>query len=214
MTFALAKPPLRVVCLGAHPDDIEIGALGTILTLAERYPSAMFTFVVLTGSSLRSQEAAESASAALGDRVALHTASFRDNVLPYEDPVAAKGFVRDVVADVEEVDLVLAPRKDDAHQDHRFVAALASQLLRGPTILGYEIAKFDGDLTPPNVFVPLDGVIVERKLDHLDRHFPSQHDKPWYTRDAFAALLRIRGIEALSGSGFAEAFHGAKVTLQ
>ncbi|MDJ0791793.1 MAG: PIG-L family deacetylase, partial [Acidimicrobiia bacterium] len=213
LTFAFAEPPRHIVCLGAHPDDIEIGALGTILTLAERYPEATFTFVVLTGSPPRLQEAAESASAALGDRVTLHTAGFRDNVLPYEDPVAAKAFARDAVADAGGVDLVLAPRREDAHQDHRFVADLAAQLFRGPTILGYEIAKFDGDLTPPNVFVGLDEAIVERKLDHLDRHFPSQHDKPWYTRDAFAALLRIRGIEALSDSEFAEAFHGAKVTL-
>lgn len=205
--------PLRtVVCLGAHADDIEIGAYGTVATLASAHPDAAFVFVVVSGTGERADEAQASARAMLGDRVTIRTGDFVDGYVPYRDPGGVKDLIRSATSGTTP-DLVIAPHRSDLHQDHRFVAELAGQLFRGPQILGYEIVKFDGDLGAPNIFVPLAGDVVAAKVAHLASHFPSQEDKPWYTRDAFEAIMRIRGIESLAPSGFAEAFYATKVVL-
>lgn len=212
VSLTFASDPERVVCLGAHADDIEIGAGGTILTLAERFPETSFTFVVFSGSGERRAEAIESAVSMLGDRVTVTVGDFEDGYLPYRDPSGAKDFLKEATADTNP-DLVLAPSSTDLHQDHRFVADLAGQVFRGPLILGYEIVKFDGDLGSPNVFQPLDARHLEAKLSHLRSHFASQQGKPWYGDAAFSALMQIRGIECKAASGSAEAFYGSKVVL-
>jgi LmbE family N-acetylglucosaminyl deacetylase len=213
VSLTFESDPGRILCLGAHADDIEIGAGGTILTLADRFPGASFTFVVFSAPWERRTEAIESAAAMLGDRVTISIGEFEDGYLPYRDPASVKDFLKLATGDLNP-DLVLAPSPSDLHQDHRFVADLAGQVFRGPLILGYEIVKFDGDLGAPNVFQPLEARHVEAKLDHLRTHFASQQGKPWYGDGAFSALMRIRGIECKAVSGNAEAFYGSKVVLQ
>jgi len=208
----LAAAPSVVVCLGAHADDIEIGAGGTIATLADRHPDTEFVFIVMSAAGERLSEAMESAERLLGDRVVCHVGSFTDGYLPYADAAGVKDFIRSAANGIAP-DLVLAPHSADKHQDHRFVADLALQVFRGPLILEYEIVKFDGDLGQPNLFVPLTAEAAAFKLDHLATSFPSQHDKPWYAKEAFEALLRVRGIESQSDSGLAEAFHATKVVI-
>jgi LmbE family N-acetylglucosaminyl deacetylase len=205
--------PQHILCLGAHSDDIEIGALGTLLLLAQTNPEARLTFLVLTATPERSLEARVSANEAFGDRVEVHMGNFEDRVLPYDDPVAAKSFVYDAVTPTD-VDIVFAPSLTDAHQDHRFAARLAQQVFRGPTILGYEIPKFDADLLPTNVYVRFDESIAHRKVEHLQTNFASQHGKLTYPVSEVGALMRIRGLEAASTSGYAEGFHSSKVILR
>ena len=200
------------MCLGAHPDDIEIGAAGTLRRLADRHSDARFTFVVLTDDRRRRAEAEESMKSLLGDRVTLHMAAFRDGYLPYEDPAAVKDFLKQ--SDLAAAQIVFAPNEGDRHQDHAFVAGLANQIFRDNFILGYEIAKYDGDLGSPQVFVALTEDEVKAKVEHLASHFATQQTKQWYTEDGFRALMRIRGIESNSPSGFAEAFYVSKLILQ
>lgn len=208
--------PLRasglVVALGAHPDDIEIGAAGTLLTLAERHGTDRFLFVIFTGTAERAAEAERSAAALLGTHVDVRCAGLADGMLPYGQAAAAKEFLRDTTAGLHP-DLVLTHHRADLHQDHGLVAALALQVFRRATIWEYEIPKYDGDLTAPNLYVPLSDEVAEAKLDHLDRHFPSQHGKPWYERGVFDGLLRIRGIEAGAAPGRAEAFIARKLVV-
>ena len=201
-----------VLCLAAHADDIEIGAAGTLRHLADHHSDARFTFVVFTGDQQRRVEAEGSIRSLLGDRATLHMATFRDGYLPYEDPAAVKDYLRHV-PDIKAADLVFAPITNDLHQDHAFVAHLADQILRDHLILGYEIAKYDGDLGHPQAFVALTEEEVQAKVEHLAGHFASQHMKPWYTEDGFMALMRIRGIESNSPSGFAEAFDVSKLIV-
>ena len=52
------------------------------------------------------------------------------------------------------------------------------------------------------------------KVDVLLRAFPSQADKQWFTADTFRGLMRQRGIECQSPSGFAEAFYGRKLAMR
>lgn len=210
--FELERPPKSIVLLGAHPDDIEIGAAGTVMSFAQRYPDATFHSVVLSGNEVRQTEATSSARALLGDRVILHFGGFRDRFLPYQDPSAVKDFLLSAVLP-QTADIVFAPHRDDLHQDHRFVAELALQTFRDHPLLGYEILKYDGDLGRPNVFVPLTAEQTQAKIDHLERHFPSQQEKPWYNAEAFRSLMKLRGIEAGAPGGYAEAFYVSKLVL-
>ena len=212
MHLDFASPIRSVVCLGAHPDDIEIGAAGTLLTIADRHPEARFHFAVATSTPERDEEARASAADLLGDRVTVDVFGFRDGFAPYDDPAAVKDEVITSAGGLAP-DVVFCPYGGDAHQDHRFLSHIAYQVFRGPLILEYEIVKFDGDLGRPTVYLPLAEEFARGKLDHLARHFPSQHGKPWYTERTFDALMAIRGVESAAPSGSAEAFHCAKAVL-
>jgi LmbE family N-acetylglucosaminyl deacetylase len=201
----------HVICVGAHPDDIEIGAAATLSMLAERIEGLTFTFVILSGDETRDREARASAEDLLGDRVAVHHGRFRDGHLPYDAPGEAKDFLRSATEGPAE--LVVAPNRMDLHQDHAFAADLAHQVYRDHLILGYEIVKSDGDLGRPQVYNAFDADVAERKVAHLMTHFQSQSEKPWYTPDAFGALMRLRGVESGSPHSNAEAFYVSKLLL-
>lgn len=199
--------PLHVLALGAHSDDIEIGAGGTLLRLLAERPSTVVTWVVLSGSPARAGEARASAAAFLGDCDAtVRTESFRDGFFPYDETL--KVFFRDQLQPLAP-DLVVSHRRADAHQDHRTVAELTWQTFRGGRIAAYEIPKWDGDLERPNAYISLDATIAERKLAILDRHFASQRSKAWFDTETFRGLLRLRGVEA--GVRYAEAFTCSKL---
>ena len=201
--------PLRVVALGAHSDDVEIGAGGTLFRLLDERPLTEVTLVVFSGDGDRADEARASADALLGaaSRADVHLLGHRDGFFP-QQVEAIKGWAR---AHLEAVrpHLVLTHRQRDAHQDHRVVAELAWQTFRGATIAAYEVPKWDGDLDRPNAYVRLDAATMGRKADHLAAHFPSQHAKGWYDAETFRGLARVRGVEA--GTTYAEAFHCAKL---
>lgn len=205
-------PVASVLCLGAHPDDIEIGAFGLVDRLAKRNPTARFDFVVLTGDESRIAEAKESMHSLVGERGTLHAGGFRDGALPYKDPLGVKDFLGDAVS-AAGVDVVIAPHESDRHQDHAFAAHLVDQLYRDHWVVGYEIPKFDADLQRPGLFVSLTTEEANAKVDHLLTHFNSQRAKPWYTEEVFRALMGLRGIECKSPSGYAEAFHVSKLLL-
>ena len=194
----------EVVCIGAHADDIEIGIAGTLMTIADVLPDATFTFVVLSAEGQRAGEAEASARALLGDRCSVRTGSFADNLLPYAEPVLVKSFMREAVP--AGADLVFTPRRDDRHQDHRFAADLAGQVIRSGLFLQYEIVNNDRDLGQPNAFVPLAPEVIEAKVDHLMAHFESQQTKTWYLPEVFRSIARVRGVQSAAPSGYAEAF--------
>jgi LmbE family N-acetylglucosaminyl deacetylase len=203
----------RVLCLGAHSDDIEIGAGGTILRLAAQIPDLEVYWTVFSASEARAAEARQSANAFLSGvrRKQIRVGSFRESYFPCEWPA-----IKDWYEEIKQSfvpDLVLTHYRDDRHQDHRVLSDLAWNTFRDHLILEYEILKYDGDLGTPNVFMPLSAEICARKIDLLLQHFQTQTAKHWFTRDSFAAMHRIRGIECASPSGFAEAFYGRKLVL-
>ncbi|WP_412067933.1 PIG-L deacetylase family protein [Rubrivirga sp. IMCC43871] len=201
--------PLRLVCLGAHADDIEIGAGGTLFRLLAERPQTTVHSVVASARGPRAAEARAAAAALLADaeHVEMHVLDTPDGFFPQH----VEDLKRWMKATLEPVrpHLVLTHRRDDAHQDHRTVGDLAWQTFRGATIASYEIPKWDGDLDRPNAYVALDATTLDRKLAILDTHFPSQREKGWYDAETFRGLARIRGVEA--GTHYAEAFHCAKL---
>jgi LmbE family N-acetylglucosaminyl deacetylase len=205
--------PLRLLAIGAHSDDIEIGCGGTILKLIEQGSLSEVCWVVLTGETKRAEEAARSADAFLGDlpgkRVVLK--GFRDGYFPY-DGAGIKQFFEELKSEVSP-DVILTHQRHDLHQDHRVTCELTWNTFRDHLILEYEIPKYDGDIGTPNLFVPLDESQCRKKIDHLMTHFASQVPKRWFKEDLFSGLLRLRGMECNSTTSYAEAFYCRKAML-
>jgi LmbE family N-acetylglucosaminyl deacetylase len=203
----------RVLCLGAHSDDIEIGCGGLILTLLANRPDARCEWVVFSATPERVREARRSAGLFLGrgrqHRITVH--DFRDGHFPYQGARIKAVFER---LKGTAPDLVLTHYRDDRHQDHRVLSDLAWNTFRDHLVLEYEIPKYDGDLGTPNLFVPLTREVVDRKVAHLMAAFGTQRDKHWFSPETFEGLMRLRGMECRSPTGYAEAFYGRKVVLR
>ena len=211
LRLKLPPGPLRLACLGAHCDDIEIGAGGTILRLLTAHPGSTVDWLVLSSNPERIQEERDAAHAfaAHAGELRLHIHDLPENMFP-SISAQIQGLVAELAAGAEH-DLVLAPTLHDRHQDHRELAAVAHQKWRQHVIWEYEIAKWDGDLRTPSLYVELPALIAAEKLDLLEKHFPSQHEKHWYDREAFTGLLRLRGIEC--STRYAEGFHVRKTAI-
>jgi len=201
----------RVLCLGCHADDIEIGCGGSMLRLLNERPGMEVWWVVLSGDPDRAAEARQSAAnwlSAARERQII-CGDFRDRYFPAQW-AQIKEFIHAIAARVEP-DLIFTHRRDDAHQDHRLVGEITWNAFRKHLIWEYEIPKYEGDLGQPNVFVGLDEAICKRKIELLGDGFPSQQGKPWFTADTFWSLLRLRGLECNSPSRLAEGFYSRKI---
>jgi len=204
---------LRVLCLGAHADDIEIGCGGTVLALTEQQQTVAVDWVVFSAAPEREREARASADvflAAAKERSVVVKA-FRDSFFPYIGGEIKEEFER--LKEACEPDLILTHYRHDLHQDHRLISELTWNTFRRHLILEYEIPKYDGDLGAPNLFVPLDESTAKRKLDYILDHFRSQGNRSWFSREVFAAILRLRGMEANSPTALAEGFYCRKAVL-
>ncbi len=207
-----ATPLRSILLLGAHCDDIEIGCGATVRRLVARHPQARFTWVTLCSDELREAETRRAAQRLLAGaaRAEVLVERFRASYLPH-----AGAELKEYVDALKRCtpDLVLTHCRDDRHQDHRIVSDLTWNSFRDQAVLEYEIPKFDGDLGRPNVYVPLSRGELAAKCDLLLECYASQATRPWFTRDAFEALARLRGIECNAPEGVAEAFYGRKVAL-
>ena len=204
---------LTVLCLGSHSDDIEIGCGGALLALAERYPKAQFHWVVFSGDSVRKEEAVKGAR--LFTKVDalknfIHK-DFLDGFLPFMGAEVKQMF--EELKRTVSPDLIFTHYRDDAHQDHRLLSDLTWNTFRNHLILEYEIPKYDGDLGTPNFFTPLEMTICEKKVENILSAFQSQHGRNWFEKETFFSLMRLRGMECNSPSGYAEAFYCRKLVL-
>jgi len=209
--IGLHLPPgdLSLLALGAHPDDIEIGCGGTLLTLAAAR-RLRADVVLLTGTAKRQTEARQAATRFLeGAEVTISTHAFPDGRLPAHW-AEVKEILEDTAATVRP-DLVLVPRRDDAHQDHRLLGQLVPTVWRDSLVLHYEIPKWDGDLGQVSHYVPLDDETAHRKVELLDVSYPSQVERDWWDAETFLGLMRLRGIECRGR--YAEAFAVAKAVI-
>ena len=204
--------PLKILCLGAHSDDIEIGCGGTIMRLLSHNSNFEVAWVVFSASEEREHEARKSAELFLSraKRKEIIVEHFRDSFFPFEG-MKIKGFFEELKR--VSPDVIFTHSKKDAHQDHSLVSQLTWNTFRNHFILEYEIPKYDGDLGEPNFFVPLEQEIYERKVRYLMDAFETQRAKPWFEKETFLALMRLRGMECVAPSGYAEAFHCRKLIV-
>lgn len=204
---------LKLLCLGAHSDDIEIGCGGTVLRLLAEFPGASVRWMVFSGEGAREAEAREAAGAFLAE-----SAEAKVDVLKFRD-----GYFPSVGADIKDrfealkrefqPSLVLTHWRSDAHQDHRLISELTHNTFRNHLVLEYEIPKYDGDFGNPNLFVPLTRAQLRRKAETILTKFRTQSGRGWFTEETFAALARLRGIACNAEEGVAEGFYANKLTI-
>lgn len=206
------KKARKLLFLGAHSDDIEIGCGGTVLGLLERNPELEIVWIVFSADGIRKREAQSSAQLFLAGathaKVVLKT--FKASFFPSQQAQIKKAF--ETLKRSFDPDLIFTHCGADRHQDHRVLSELTWNTFRDHLILEYEIPKYDGDLGNPNLFVPLAQTIVRRKAEYLCRVFRSQKKRHWFSEDTFLALLRLRGVEC--ASRYAEAFYCRKITCR
>ena len=204
---------LRVLCIGAHCDDIEIGCAGTLATLQRRGASITIDWAILSGPKERRREAMHGRRLIVrpANRGLVAFGALPDGRFPahYDD---IKNFFEDLKRE-SRPDLVFCHERDDRHQDHRIVNEMTWNTFRDNVVLEYEIPKWDGGLGQPNIYVPLTSREAHAKAAALLKAYPSQAGKPWFKSETFMALLRLRGVECHASSGYAEAFHGRKLSF-
>jgi LmbE family N-acetylglucosaminyl deacetylase len=213
LALHLATAPqeaLSILAIGAHPDDIEIGAGGTLLSLAQGRDRLRVHYLVLTGTPERQLEARHAAAAFLpGADLTMQLCSLPEGRFP-----ALWSEVKDLLEEVAcgfVPDLIIGPQAGDAHQDHRTIAEILPTVFRDQLYLGYEIPKWDGDFSRPAVYVPMSADAAQRKTELLHKCFPSQHQRDWWDDDVFLGLARLRGMECRAP--YAEAFASTKMVL-
>ena len=204
----------RILFVGSHADDIEIGCGATAAALLRRYPRAKICWLVLSASPLRRREARRAVRLLLGSaiEVDLRLAEFKESHFPSQ-VAAIKACVENVKTDFDP-QIVFSHYSQDLHQDHRVVSEVTWNTFRNHLILEYEIPKYDGGLGSPSVFVPITRTALTKKTGVLMKAFGSQLQKQWFTPETFVAMARIRGIECNSPTGYAEAFYARKLQFQ
>jgi LmbE family N-acetylglucosaminyl deacetylase len=204
---------LRILCLGAHSDDIEIGCGGALLRLLEEHIGCHVDWTVFSANPARRREAVKSAHLFLKNaktkKIAIR--SYKDGFFPYHGAKIKKEFER--MKQAPSPDIIFTHCRNDLHQDHRLLNELTWNTFRNHTILEYEIPKYDGDLGSPNFFVELSEPCCRRKISYLFQAFRSQSSKQWFTEQTFLSIMRLRGIEANSATQYAEAFYSRKAIL-
>jgi LmbE family N-acetylglucosaminyl deacetylase len=209
LSFSSAKQEPKILCLGAHPDDIEIGCGGTILKLKDEVPKAQFFWVVFSGDSGRRQEAAQSAQQFLKGmkrEIVLH--DFRMSYFPFVGEQIKDCFEK--LKSAFSPDIIFTHCERDAHQDHALVSRLTWNTFRDSLVLEYEIPKFDGDIGTPNLYVHLEEPYVRKKIELILNNFNSQQGTIWFGEETFRSILRLRGIESNS-TKYAEGFYCRKI---
>lgn len=203
----------KVLCLGAHSDDIEIGCGGAVLKLIEGHGNMQFYWVVFSSEGLRADEADKSANSFLKGvkEKNIVIKNFRDGFFPFIG-AEIKEYFEQLKRNFSP-DIIFTHYRNDLHQDHRLICELTWNTFRDHLILEYEIPKYDGDLGSPNFFFRLDESVCRRKARYILDSFETQRDKRWFTEDAFLSLLRIRGIESNSPGKYAEAFYCRKMVF-
>ena len=208
------QPLRRVLCLGAHCDDIEIGCGGTLLRLQQQNPRLEFHWMVFSSTPQRKREAMKSArfflKSAAPSRIVIK--NFRDSYFPFQGARIKDCF--EFLKKSFDPDLIFTHCRDDLHQDHRLISELTWNSFRNHLVLEYEIPKYDGDLGSPNFFVGLPESLCRRKIHHVLSCFGSQRGKRWFTEDTFRATLRLRGIESNGSERYAEGFYCRKLCFE
>jgi LmbE family N-acetylglucosaminyl deacetylase len=203
----------RILCLGSHSDDIEIGCGGTILQLLDRHKNTVVHWVVFSADRTRADEARASADVFLGatQRKQIVVKDFKDGFFPYCG-AEIKSYFEELKHQISP-DVIFTHCRHDLHQDHRMICELTWNTWRDHLILEYEVPKYDGDFGTPNFYVELDERLSQRKVQHVLEIFRSQKEKRWFSQDTLLAVLRLRGMECRASTRYAEAFYSRKVVL-
>ena len=201
---------LKLLFLGAHCDDIEIGCGGTIIKISSQYEISEVKWVVFASNKERKNEAIISAKKFLAK-----VTNKEIIILDYKDAFLSqssfeiKDFFESLKANFDP-DVIFTHFRDDRHQDHRLISELTWNTFRDHLVLEYEIPKYDGDLGHPNCFFKLTASEANEKVHCIIDSYKSQTQKHWFDSETFLALMRIRGLESANSAKYSEAFYVRK----
>jgi LmbE family N-acetylglucosaminyl deacetylase len=220
---------IRVIAFGAHPDDCEIRASGTAALFAKMGHAVKFVAVTngdaghqtMKGAALAARRTGEAKEAARRLGIEYEVLNNHDGeLLPTLD--VRKEIIRQIRR--WNADVVLAPRPNDYHPDHRYTGVLVQDaaymvvvpdvtpevppLRKNPVFLYYEDNFQRPNPFRPDVAVSLDDVI-DKKIDALDSHVSQFYEwLPWVDgklddvpKDTGARkvyLKRVRGARDIS----------------
>jgi LmbE family N-acetylglucosaminyl deacetylase len=199
-TLAAQDGKIRVIAFGAHPDDCDIRAAGTAALFAKMGYAVKFVSVTngdaghqsMSGAALakrREAEAKESARRLGIEYEVLH--NHDGELLPTLE--VRKEIIRQIRR--WNADVVLAPRPNDYHPDHRYTGVLVQDaaymvvvpavtpevpaLRKNPVFLYYEDNFQRPNPFRPDIAVDIDSVI-DKKTDALDSHVSQFYEwLPW-----------------------------------
>ena len=207
--------PRRVLVLGPHTDDYEIGAGGLIHRL------------LLRGAEVRAiafSTAQESLPTGLPPDTLVHECreSARRLGLPQEAlrildfpvrrfPEHRQAILEELVAVRREFqpDLVVTHTSTDVHQDHQVVSQEAVRAFKQTTVLGSEL-PWNNLSFAPQCLVEIGKVDLEAKIHALSA-YASQRHRAYSDADVIRGLARVRGASA--GVKYAEAFEVVRWVL-
>ncbi|GGF35269.1 GlcNAc-PI de-N-acetylase [Marmoricola endophyticus] len=198
----------RVVLVGAHCDDVAIGAGATVLALARAVPDLEVRALVLTGGGTEREAEERAAMDRMAPQADLTVLDLPDGRLP-DHRASVKDALQVIARDG--ADLVVAPQAADAHQDHRLLGELVPTSFRDSLHLGYEVLKWESDLPRTAAYLPVPDDLAAEKVRLIEECYPSQADHDWFDRESFLALMRIRGVQC--HHRYAEAFCVDKLVL-
>tara|TARA_Y100000590_G_scaffold190494_1_gene216813 strand:+ start:131 stop:790 length:660 start_codon:yes stop_codon:yes gene_type:complete len=206
--------PLKLLCVGSHPDDIEIGCGGSLIKWLENDMIENIDWVIFSSNKERRLEAERSAAGFVNKKasLAIFVESYKDSFLPYQAEQIKNSFIK-IKKTIDNPDLIFTNYRNDLHQDHSFISSLTHNLFRDHLILEYEIPKYDGDLGNPNIFIQLDQKIIDRKFELIDKYFISQKNNHWFSKDKLTAINILRGIQSNNLKKYSEAFYSSKLFL-
>ena len=199
-----------MLAVGAHPDDIEIGAGGMLLSLAESEPRVRY--VVLTGTAER-QEEARNAARCLPARCRPRRGDLFD--LPEGRLPAAWGQVKEILETVARIGFARRHPRPLVRATPIKITGRSARSCRpsSATSSSSRTRSRSGTVTSsrPSVYFPLSADVARRKVELLHKCFPSQRDRDWWDDEVFLGIARLRGMECRAP--YAEAFSCAKSVI-
>jgi len=194
----------RVLAIGAHPDDVEIGCLGTLLKLGPECEAHVF--VGCLGSPGDPSTGAERANETRAAFKCLQLGSLTIREHPGITPEDFEPLLQQLTRVMSDVkpDLVLCHGPKDTHQEHRLMWEICLSAARRSqaSILHYGTASSTADFSP-NVFVDI-AAYYEDKKRALSAH-QSQADKD-YMNPPHLDICHANTYASLHGIRISEAF--------
>ena len=207
----------RVLCLSPHPDDVELGMMGTIM----KHTGTQFSVLCLTNGATkclggvngrnRLEEVVDAWARAAASNANIQFSGC-DYLGEKDGDSGWVNYIENKFINHKKYDCIFLPTIEDSQFEHRFVNGLGTALIRANPISLIEY-RTPSTLNSwlPNLFVDVDD-FYEKKLDAL-KYFKSQQTKPYFSEPVLEAFhanyqCRKKGINIVEPFRIIEVYSG------
>jgi len=192
----------KILALGAHPDDIELGCTGTLLHCLNK---GLEVHMVTLSDCCNDGEIRTNEFFTATNKLGA-TDSKIYNITDTEFPENRREIMK-ILSDLQDKikpNIVFIPYIKDPHQDHKTLAECATRIFRrNETIFQYEILRHGSYSFTPTLFVEITD-FIEDKIQILNIYKSQIAKRAYLEEESFRSLARTRG--AQSGFLYAEGF--------